>query len=84
MKIQVVIFLCGLVLGGFLRLWFVGIKAASKKHKSKVVTFVFEFLGVGVFTLGLILTLFYFNNGVFAPFAPVAAVIGFGVVSLIT
>lgn len=70
------------LIGGISRFCFVGLTAAERRIKLKVVTFVLDFIW-GILTVAAIMCIiFVFNNGITMPYMLIAALLGFSITAI--
>lgn len=70
------------LIGGVSRFCFVGLTAAERRIKLKIMTFLLDFVW-GVLTVAaLMCVIFVFNNGVTMPYMLIAALLGFSVTAI--
>lgn len=69
-------------IGGASRFCFVGLTAAERRIKLKVLTFLLDFIW-GVATVAAIMcVIFVFNNGITMPYMLIAALLGFSITAI--
>lgn len=69
-------------IGGISRFCFVGLTAAERRIKLKVITFLLDFLW-GVLTVAAIMVvILVFNNGITMPYMLISALIGFCITAI--
>lgn len=78
------LFLCAFcfLVGGISRFCFVGLTAAERRIKLKVITFLLDFVWGAATIAALMAIIFIFNNGVTMPYMLIAALLGFSITAI--
>ena len=79
---QLLLCLFCFLIGGISRFCFVGLTAAERRIKLKVVTFLLDFVWGVVTVAALMAIIFIFNNGITMPYMLIAALLGFSITAI--
>lgn len=78
------LFLCAFCfcIGGISRFCFVGLTAAERRIKLKLITFLLDFIWGVVTVAAIMLVIFVFNNGITMPYMLISALLGFAITAI--
>lgn len=79
---QLVLCVFCLLLGGVSRFCFVGLTAAERRIKLKVVTFLLDFIWGVVTVASVACIILVFNNGIALPYMLISAMLGFSITAI--